>query len=327
MVLVSHSFPLSYGVNEAQDLEPLLVLSRSQSSIGTVSLWVFFIISGYLITQSFVRSPDPFRFLWARFLRIFPGLLVALLFCAVCLGPLVTSAPLASYFGNSDTFSFVWQQFALYGPTNSPLPGVFSHLPVPGRVNGSLWTLKYEFTLYLAVLGLGVIGLLRRSAVLAILLGALFMNWRWIGDAAWSGFTACFAAGALLYLMRDRVPLDWRIAAGCLGLLIASATTGGFRLAFATAGAYLVIYLASAPQMRLPNFGRYGDMSYGIYIYAYPFQQATVQLLGNHAKWYLVAAISLPVAMLFAFASWHFVERPSLDRKRALLFPKAQRSL
>src|SRR3954447_4385276 len=86
MVLVSHSFPLAYGSNDAG--EPLWKLSHNQATLGTLSVWVFFIISGYLITQSFAKAPDPGRYLSARCLRIFPGLLVSLIFCATVLGPL-----------------------------------------------------------------------------------------------------------------------------------------------------------------------------------------------------------------------------------------------
>ena len=50
---------------------------------------MFFVLSGFLISRSGLRSPSLGRFLWHRFLRIFPGYWVCLLICALVFGPLV----------------------------------------------------------------------------------------------------------------------------------------------------------------------------------------------------------------------------------------------
>ena len=91
--------------------------------------------------------------------------------------------------------------------------------------------------------------------------------------------------------------------------------TGGFGLAFATFGAYLVLYLALAPSMRLPNLARWGNLSYGIYIFAWPVQQTVVLLLGSAATWYWTTALSLPATLVLAWLSWRLVERPALSLK------------
>lgn len=41
---------------------------------------IFFVISGFLVTQSFVERGGLLRFAWARCLRIYPGLALNLLF-------------------------------------------------------------------------------------------------------------------------------------------------------------------------------------------------------------------------------------------------------
>ena len=75
VVAFSHAVPLSYGSNS---LEPVWRLSKGQATAGTTAVVIFFVISGYLITQSFVKSQDVYRFAMARMLRIVPALLVVL---------------------------------------------------------------------------------------------------------------------------------------------------------------------------------------------------------------------------------------------------------
>lgn len=312
-VLVSHAFPLTYGTNDNHEL--LWIISRSQATIGTLCVWVFFVISGYLIAQSFDRNPDPLRFVRARCLRIFPGLVVSLTVTAVFLCT-VTTLPLLDYLASKDTWLFVLRGAVLYSGTDPVLPGVFGGLPYHDAVNGSLWTLQYEFTMYGAVLTLGVLDLLSLPVALFATAITLLMSWRYIGGY-WGEFGACFAAGSALYLGRDRIKPDAYAALVCVVLIIAAVFVGGLRLVFATAGAYLIIYLATAPTIKFPNFARYGDLSYGIYIFAFPVEQTTVYLLGHDAAWYSVAAISTPITLGLAWLSWHLIENPALRLKMA----------
>lgn len=310
-VLVSHSFPIACRTNGAQ---PLTAFTHGQTNLGSIAVLVFFVISGYLITQSFDRDPAPLRFIKARVLRIFPGLLVALVLTAAVLGAAVTSLPLAQYLTQPDTAQYVYNGLSLVW-MQYDLPGVFEGNPARAVVNGSLWTLEYEFLMYLVVLILGMGGLLGRRAVLALWLGALVLSWRWIGGN-YVALGTPFLSGAVFYLWRDRVLLDWRLALLSTAALGGAMATGGFRLAFATFGAYLVVYLALAPCVRLPNLARQGDLSYGIYIFAWPVQQTAALLLGSAATWYWDVALSLPAVLALAWLSWHFVERPALLLKR-----------
>lgn len=317
-VLVSHAFPLAQGISWPQPLE---VLSRRQTDLGSVAVLVFFVISGYLITQSFDRAPAARRFLKARCLRIFPALFVAVLLTAVLLGPAFTSLSTRAYFADPASASYVLGNASLldmrYG-----LPGVFGSNPTPSVVNGSLWTLQYEFLMYLGVLALGKLKLLRPSVALVLLAVVLVLNWRWMGGY-YVSFGAPFVAGATLYLWRDRVPLDWRLAVLSAVALAASLPTGGFRLAFTLFGAYLVIYLAMARSVRLPDLARRGDFSYGVYVFAYPVQQSVTYLLGPPVTWYTNILVSLPVALGLAALSWHFVEKRALALKRSAVRPAA----
>ena len=304
-VLASHSFQLSYGNYR---LEPVWRIGSHQATLGRVAVIVFFIVSGYLITGSYSRRPHPMRFVAARALRLLPGLAAMLALLTLAAGPLLTTAPIADYFaavpaffaGNLSVFGFI-----------DTLPGVFETNPLQHIVNGSLWTLVYEVECYGAVLLLGMVGCLNRWTVLAVYAALMTASKMWLGGVLVE-FGSYFAAGAVMHLWA--VPLRRWAAIGCVALLAATLATTGFRIAAATAGAYLVVYLAMAPRpVRVPGNV---DLSYGAYIYAFPVQQATTLLLGAAASWWLNIAISLPIVLALAWASWRWVEAPSLGLLR-----------
>ena len=311
-VLVSHAVPLTEGPRIPQ---PLVILSRGQTDLGSVAVLVFFVISGYLVTQSFDRAPVAQRFLKARCLRIFPALFVALMLTAVLLGPTFTTLSIRAYFVDPDSVRYVLGNASLLRIRYN-LPGVFESNPTRLIVNGSIWTLPYEFLMYLGVLALGKLKLLRPRVVLVLLAIVLVLSWQWVGGD-YVSFGAPFLSGATLYLWRDRIPLNWHLAALSAVALGASLLTKGFRIAFALFGAYLVIYLAIAPSVRLPDLARRGDLSYGVYVFAWPIQQSASYILGASVTWYTNILVSLPVVLGLAALSWHFVEKPALALKRS----------
>ena len=132
-----------------------------------IAVNAFFAISGFLIVRSYIQHNNLGIYLQARALRIMPGLVVAVLFCALVVGPLFTSLPLNDYFGNSGVGRFITSNIVMYQRTAN-LPGVFSE-NVSAGVNGSLWTLSYEVSMYLAVAILGVLGLLKRGTGIAFI--------------------------------------------------------------------------------------------------------------------------------------------------------------
>ncbi len=310
VVAFSHAVPLSYGSNS---LEPVWRLSKEQATAGTTAVVIFFVISGYLITQSFVKSQDVYRFAMARMLRIVPALLVVLVVLAFVAGPLLSILPATAYFAAAQTYRFVLLNVSFLGTTGE-LPGVFAHNPFPNTVNGSLWTLHYEVECYLLVLVLGALGLLNRVTAVALLMLGLAASALWLGGAR-GEMMAYFLAGSAIFQLR--LPLLGWVALLCTVLWAAALMTSGLRIASATAGAYVIIYLAMSPSVRLPRLTRWGDLSYGIYIWAYPVQQLVASALAGRQHWWLNLAFSLPVILALSWLSWHFVEAPALRLKPA----------
>jgi len=88
-------------------------------------------------------------------------------------------------------------------------------------------------------------------------------------------------------------------------------------------GCYLALWLALTPRLPVIPAARFGDLSYGIYIYGWPAEQAAIWLLGGRAAWWQVFLIAMPAAAALAFMSWHLVERPALRLKPATRRPSA----
>ncbi len=103
-VIFSHAFLIADGT---QNNEPLILLTGNQAIFGLAGVFVFFAISGFLVTQSFEHTANPLHFLAKRVLRIFPGLFVATLVSAFVLGPIVTDLPLAAYLSRLEPYAYV----------------------------------------------------------------------------------------------------------------------------------------------------------------------------------------------------------------------------
>lgn len=136
MVIYGHSFPLT-GFSSPGYL---------MNGVQTIAVKAFFVISGYLVTESWLRDQDFSRFAIKRLLRIVPALLFLVIFTAFIVGPILTHLPIGEYLGSGGAFRYLWN--ALFFPIYD-LPGVFPDNIYPVAVNGSLWTLPVELSMYI----------------------------------------------------------------------------------------------------------------------------------------------------------------------------------
>jgi peptidoglycan/LPS O-acetylase OafA/YrhL len=313
-VIFSHSFLIAEGT---ENHEPLILLTGRQSILGLAGVFVFFAISGFLVTESFEASDSPLRYLAKRALRIFPGLFAALLVSAFVIGPLVTTLPLGDYLHDPRVYGYVVGN-TLLNLTIHELPRtLFVDNPVGLEVNGSLWTLRYEFMMYLMVMILGVLRLLRPSVLILLLgLGLACLRWNALGFlGTWGWMLGFFAIGMVLYKLRDSGIFDGRVALAALAGLVASVPLRQFIELFPLFGGYLAIYLALDRRLPIVPATRCGDLSYGLYIYGWPIEVLVMHASGGKASWWQVFLVSLPPAALAAFLSWRFVEEPVLRLK------------
>jgi len=325
-VIVSHAFPMSGVVSDP--LERLVGFS-----LGHLAVDVFFVISGFLVTGSLLARRDLRSFAVARALRLFPVLVVGALFCAFVVGPLQTALPLGRYLAHPETWKFVamnsvpWPFGIAY-----TLPGVFLDVPVRGAVNGSLWSLPWELSMYVALTALGALAFAARPLLSERALRRTLLA---IGAVATAGFTvyeafdfpylfhlsqglrltSLFFGGAALLVLSDRIVLSGRFALLAAALLVADFLLPRPLMAvYAAALVYLVIWLAYAPSGPLRAYHRAGDYSYGTYVYAFPIGQCVAAWLPG-APAAAIMAITLPVTLALAIPSWHLFEERMLALK------------
>lgn len=325
-VLVSHAVPIALGSTPAEPLEVALGVS-----LGTLAVMIFFVISGFLVTQSFERSTSLSRFINARCLRIFPGLIVSLVFVALVLGPLVTRLPVAGYLGDPDTALFMLRNTLLV-PETYTLPGVFEGQPIEAVV-GSIWTLRHEVGCYALVFVLGLAGLYRAPWVfVAVAVIWIVLLWPAVLLSgvelpgilhAFMKLSVPFWVGMLFYALRDRLVLSfWGMVATAVLAWLARDTVF-HQAALSLAAGYITFWLAYVPGGVVRAYNRLGDYSYGIYIYAFPIQGWAVWAFGPQTALENIL-YALPPTILLSVLSWHLVEHPALGllkRQRPVMAP------
>ncbi|QHC60053.1 acyltransferase [Rathayibacter sp. VKM Ac-2760] len=314
-VIVSHSFPLGgYGEDPG----------FGGSDLGDWAVGGFFVTSGYLITASRLRSHSLRDYLWRRFLRIYPAFLVSLLVVGFVIAPLASLLLGAGPWTAAGGARFVLGNLALY-IREFGIDGMLGTVPYLGAWNGSLWTLFYEFVSYLVIGVLISVVPRRRVAPLVVvgfagltLVAGVLATDRVPFPAALNQtvtLVAFFLAGAIVHLFRDRIPLTLPLALLALVLFALVVGSGLYRVLAGLPLAYLMLALGA--RLPLRRLGATHDVSYGMYIYAFPVQQLLALALAGAGVpvWgYVLLAIVLTLPL--AWASWLLIERPAMRLKR-----------
>lgn len=302
-------------------------------NFGFVGVAIFFIISGYLIMASWDRNPEVWRFLRARVLRIYPGLLVAVLFTILVIGPLLTTLPIGAYFADGEAWRYLYTLDLMH--LDQHLPGVVFNYGYSVSVNTPLWTLPVEVRMYVFLMILGAAGALRTRffLVATFLLGimgayhpngkvyALAVYW---GIASFIGsvlgqtnnYPLFFLGGALLYMFRDVLKPNRWLALALFAIWVAGNYTHHLEAFSLVCMPYFVVTAGLASTRVLRDVIRVGDLSYGLYIYAFPIQHVWMKWTGLNARGHgLLALLVVSTAGPIAFLSWHFVEKRALRLK------------
>ena len=327
LVIFDHSFLLLPPYNLQ---EPVTRLTRGQMTAGSWAVQGFFIISGFLIMQSWERRPNLAHFLKNRALRIYPGWIAALLFCVLVVAPL-SGINLGVLLHNPQTAVF-FVQLLLHA--SSSLPKVFAGNPVPNVVDGSLWTIPLEILCYFAAALCGLVlssqkpGSPRWAVPALFVIGLIAVKFPqhahlhsvpWFGNLeAFPFYGTCFLAGMMLQQFQKIVPVSWPLFLACLGVMgLAALRKQGMAIPFILCGSYALLFTAFLP-FGLSRFGERFDLSYGIYLYAYPVQQLIVKCTEHRIMPMGLFMATVPLTLALALASWCLIERPFLRLKKRI---------
>ncbi|MFD2727410.1 acyltransferase family protein [Hyunsoonleella rubra] len=319
-VVLSHSYPLS---GSSETYQWIYQITNGQIVLARIGLGGFFIISGFFIFKSLKRSKSLSIYFWKRFLRLFPALFVVLLLTVLLL-PFVYEGGVSLY-ENPEVYTYLPNNLSLYG-FQSIIQGVFDNNPYHS-INGSLWTIRYEFSLYVALSLLFFVKnnykLVRGVLFLTLVFLLVIYNFllgRFAGSSIFGmlgyeildlgTFFVCGSVLAAFNFERVKSPL----------LLVLSVLTliGAlhFEVYHSVKHILLPVVILLLGQIPLPffsTFGKIGDMSYGIYIYSFPVQQTLVYFfkLGTYELMFWSVIISI----VLGFCSWHLIEKKALSYK------------
>lgn len=292
MVICSHSIPLLLGTGRT---DPLMRLTNGQLTFGTFAVFLFFALSGYLITASWQRDPNVRSFLYRRLSRILPAWIAAMVFGAVVVLPLVSGQ---------------WPHDPQVLVGYLPVPSVLPNNPYPWKLNAAIWTIPYELLCYLLVVLFGVCGSVTQRGIIAILvtfssivallymqLGAVPLQLLFI-TAFWAGGLARHTA-----ITRRYAWIHWLVVA-TIPFVIAS------QLVIVLLPVYAYWLLTWLPQMHAPALPV--DWSYGLYVYSFPIQQGLVAAFGSRLTPPFLTVACLCISVPICATSWRWVESPML---------------
>lgn len=331
LVIIAHSAPLVgfttgfLGIPAPHGID----------SLGHWAVNMFFCISGFLIAHSAQRGTIT-GYLKRRILRIFPGYWVSILFVVFLCGPIaVVTGHTADPFSIKGAGGYIIRNFDLFN-LQYPLFGGPTGIPFTHAWNGSAWTLSFEFLAYLALIPIFYIGFIRKNAkwLVPVIYTGLFFGhqiFELMGREP-NHFVegilrlhAYFFAGTLLYMWGKRIRYNATVA-----IVV---TILGFALQWFAPGiaqymhlpvAYGILALSAAIKTDLC---RHNDISYGVYIYAFPVQIMLTIFGSASLGWVLNAIITFVITIGLAWLSWLYVEKPALALKdRKLLRIRRDRS-
>lgn len=289
--------------------------------VARFGLDFLFALSGYLVAGSWLRDPAFLPFLSRRIVRMMPGMAGCVLLTVAIVGPYATHLSFHQYILNGMTLRYLKNIVFMQ---QLWLPAVFQGQGWAGAVNPMLWTLLVGLLcgLTLPLLGLlpsrlriwalaGAVGLFAATALCLPPDSNLHFYHILLRDILIE--VPFFLVGALLRHMQNHVSDLWRADLAMLffaGNWVVATWLGAWNIVFEWVSLpYMAACVGHMSAPVLGQLGRWGNPSYGLYLYAFPIQQLIV------ANWpncpHPIAACAL-LSLIAGYLSWHLIERPAL---------------
>lgn len=299
-------------LNNVELYFPLFELFDSDVAVKS-----FFFISGVLIWDSALRTENVKTYFLKRLTRIYPALLLVLSVCSLIF-LFMGAEPLnvASYLSFSSVFLTFLQPC---------VNGIFDN-NIICAVNGSLWTLKLEVAFYILV-AFAVYFLKNKSFQFIMLLSALSLmldivySFGIMDDVPFISQLSnqilfklyYFGAGVFYYHYKDNIGKKVLTAILLASILLQVFFEQSVFSTFLFVFSIVVILAFHTPYL---NISKFGDISYGMYIFHFPLIQFLVffeVLSGNRVVDFLLFFLIL---VFISKMSWEHVEKKFLYRSK-----------
>ena len=311
-------------LGEASGVAAFIPLTRFFYS--GIAVDCFFVLSGFLIFRSFDRSSTTRSYLNKRVRRIYPAYFSVVVLAAVLL-PFLSVQPTTDLLFSTEWLRYLFSNLAFLNFLQPDLPGIFTANSLQ-VINAPLWTIKIEVMFYLSV---PLIFLLCKKNKQWLVLCCLYA-----ASLAYSlfflhlhaakgleiylrlekqlpGQLTFFLSGGGLYLYFSLFKKYWKYCLFLAALTILFQENVLLQMLYPFAlGITVISFSLCLPY--LGNWGKFGDMSYGVYIYHFPLIQifTTFSLFDSHV-WIRFTGLVLIILATASF-SYHYIERPFLKR-------------
>ena len=330
MIIVFHCYALFYNNGKTDFLSNLLEYENT----GSIVVAMFFIISGFMIPTSLKNSKNLGNYLWKRVKKIIPPLFLCLVVSSMVIAPLVLKVNYFSYlFHPGNYFHYIFDNLLFVKNTNYGISNAFINNPYPIAINGSIWTLKHQFFMYLLIIPIFyllvkddkkyyyIFYLLILFITILSYTGSLdniykyFTNhFSYIGilneGKALIRLSYYFLAGVFINKYIDKIPYTkFSIIIMILPLIIFFKTEY-FPYACLVSLPYLTIVLGT---IKCPI--KITDISYHIYIWAFPIQQLIIYYGLKNLNIYNYIILSIFATIIVAYISYYLSEYPFKKRR------------
>lgn len=327
-VVFSHAFLIAEGSEWNEPFEML-----SGEILGVYGVMVFFVLSGFLITDSAIRTPSVWQFSMKRVNRLVPAFLVCnlLVVAVICSAYSVTG--IWSFLTAWDTWKHLFAILALQEDYLHYSDAVAFYVSpeasndwLPATANGVLWTIRVEISCYVLIGLMSAARMISPTSVLLVACLAVASSFfyqiqvnKFLVDFFF--LLPSFAVGMILRLYASTHKADGKVATASTAVLltIAFQVEEWQRLEavfFPLFAAYPLLWLGEQNNRFFQWLRQYGDPSYGMYLWGWPLQQVLRSFIGPDWSGYTFFMLSIPTVILAGYISWHLIERPFLVRHK-----------
>lgn len=287
---------------------------------GDIIVECFFVISGYLITKSYLKKRD--GYFYRRGLRLLPAYYACMIFMFV-ISAFISTYSFEKFILNHDIVKYVLANVFFINFIHPNLPGVFTFNPL-SAINGSLWTLKTEIILYVSVPFYIFFFRYIKGYVFFI---TMIVSLAWIYyfkvviatpasrtiAMQFVGMAAFFFGGALFSIYASLLKQLPKMTLASIVLYLIFKGTGFSVVVEWAVIVLMVLFFCLCLPLTFIKINN--DYSYGMYIYNFPIIQILCSFGMYRTQPYLAFFMSILLTMIMSFFSWHYIEKRFLALK------------